>query len=166
MGYVLGGVLLTNWMDKLSAVSLFLFALKLTFLQGRAARSTVSSHLPLSHRHYKQTMQVCQKALYIKHSSDTSTEVRQCNGHPYNYHTHHMAHIKRSWHLCSLRKHNVSGLSLLFFQAASPSFFFMPSFFGEDICLRQGWASLETWRPLTLSATVAMERSRNGADKS
>lgn len=58
VGYVLGGVLLTNWMDKLSAVSLFLFALKLTFLQGRAARSTVSSHLPLSHRHYKQTMQV------------------------------------------------------------------------------------------------------------
>ncbi len=39
-------------------------------------------------------------------------------------------------------------------------------FFGEAICLRQGWASLETWRPLALSATVAMERSRNGADKS
>lgn len=46
------------------------------------------------------------------------------------------------------------------------SVFFMPSFFAEDICLRQGWASLETWRPLTLSATVAMERSRNRADKS
>lgn len=46
------------------------------------------------------------------------------------------------------------------------SIFFMPSFFAEDICLRQGWASLETWRPLTLSATVAMERSRNRADKS
>jgi len=49
VGYVLGGVLLKNGMDKLSAVSLFLFALKLTFLQGRAARRTVSSHLPLSH---------------------------------------------------------------------------------------------------------------------
>lgn len=88
VGYVLGGVLLTNWMDKLSAVSLFLFALKLTFLQGRAARSTVSSHLPLSHRHYKQTMQVCQIALYIKHSLDTSTEVRHYNGHPYNFTWH------------------------------------------------------------------------------
>lgn len=62
------------------------------------------------------------------------------------------------------RKRKVSGLSLLFFQAVSPSLCL--SFFGEDICLRQGWASLETWRTLALSATVAMERSRNGVDKS
>lgn len=42
----------------------------------------------------------------------------------------------------------------------------MTFFFGKDICLRQGWVLLETWRPFALSATVAMERSRNGADKS
>lgn len=67
--------------------------------------------------------------------------------------------------MCSpKRKRKVSGLSLLFFQAVSLSLWL--SFFGEDICLRQGWASLETWRPFALSATVAMERSRNGADKS
>lgn len=67
-------------------------------------------------------------------------------------------------HTSLKRKRKVSGLSLLFIQAVSPSLCL--SFFGEDICLRQGWASLETWRPLALSATVAMERSRNGADKS
>lgn len=69
VGYVLGGVLLTDWMDKLSAVSLFLFALKLTFLQGELLEAPF---LHISHSLIgiinKQRMQVCQKTPYIKHS--------------------------------------------------------------------------------------------------
>lgn len=40
---------------------------ELNISAGKNWRSTVSSHLPLSHRHYKQTTEVCQKPLYIKH---------------------------------------------------------------------------------------------------